>query len=119
MKKVNKRRVGGLYEQLAAEYLEKQGLHIKERNYRCRFGEIDLIATDGRYLVFVEVKYRCNAGSGSPLAAVDAAKQRNISRVAGQYLLTRVHALDVPCRFDVVGFEGTKPQWIKNAFDYC
>ena len=59
----NKRRTGGCYEAAAAVYLEKQGLVILRKNYRCRSGEIDLIARDGRYLVFIEVKYRNTAVS--------------------------------------------------------
>lgn len=49
---------GAYYEEIAAEFLKKKGLRIMERNFRCRNGEIDLIARDGRYLVFIEVKYR-------------------------------------------------------------
>ena len=114
----NKRRLGGVYEEQAARYLEEQGLVIVERNYRFRFGEIDLIAQDGEYLVFVEVKYRSSRNSGSPLAAVDAAKQHVISRVAKNYLLTCRRSVDIPCRFDVVGFDGDEITWVKNAFDY-
>ena len=114
----NKRRLGGFYEEQAARYLEEQGLAILEHNYRCRFGEIDLIAQDGEYLVFVEVKYRSSRQSGSPLAAVDAAKQHVISRVAKNYLLTCRRSVDIPCRFDVVGFDGDEITWVKNAFDY-
>ena len=67
-------------------FLEKRGLQIREKNFRCRSGEIDLIAQDERYLVFVEVKYRKNGRSGSSFAAVGREKQRIISRVAMFYL---------------------------------
>ena len=90
-----------------------------ERNFRCRMGEIDLIARDGRYLVFVEVKYRSSRRQGTALGAVGKEKQRVISKVAGYYLLTRCKSLDMPCRFDVVGIEGAEMFWIPNAFDYC
>ncbi len=113
----NNRRIGSFYEEKAAEYLERHGMHIVERNYRCRAGEIDLIAKDGAYVVFVEVKYRSTEGSGNPLDAVDIGKQRTISKVAKRYLLSRYHSLDIPCRFDVVGFEGNDICWIKDAFD--
>ena len=68
----NKRQTGAKYEQAAGFYLEQQGYEIIEYNYRCRFGEIDIIAKDGSYLVFCEVKYRSCKGKGSPLEAVDA-----------------------------------------------
>lgn len=115
----NKRALGEYYESLAVDYLKKQGLRILQRNYRVRSGEIDIIASDGEYLVFVEVKYRRTGDSGSSLCAVDAAKQRIISRTALHYLTTRKKNVDIPCRFDVVGIDGTQIHWIKNAFDYC
>lgn len=90
-----------------------------EYNYRCRRGEVDLIARDGEYLVFVEVKYRSSEDAGGPLAAVDHTKQRVISRVAKLYLLSHYHTMDIACRFDVIGFHGPHIQWVKNAFDYC
>ena len=60
----NTRKTGARYELLAAVHLEKCGYHIIEKNYRCRIGEIDLVACDGAYLVFVEVKYRKNNKKG-------------------------------------------------------
>lgn len=116
---MNKRKVGGFYEEQAALFLESQGLFIKERNYRCRLGEVDLIARDGECLVFVEVKYRFSMKAGNAWEAVDKKKQKNISKVAAQYLAIHFHTLDIACRFDVVGFEKDKPFWIKNAFDFC
>lgn len=90
-----------------------------EHNYRFRAGEIDLIARDGEYLVFVEVKYRSTEESGGALCAVDRAKQRILSKTAKHYLAVRRKNVDVPCRFDVVGIDGREIRWIKNAFDYC
>ena len=83
---MNNRAIGTDYEKRACEFLETQGFSVLERNFRCRQGEIDIIARDGTYLVFVEVKYRKTAGSGSPLSAVDFRKQKKISRVALYYL---------------------------------
>ena len=117
--KKNKRAVGSLHEEQAAAYLKSRGLRIVEANYRCRTGEIDLIARDGEYLVFVEVKYRRTSVSGEALCAVDGAKQRIISKTAKHYLTMRRKNLDLPCRFDVVGIDGAEIRWIKNAFDYC
>ena len=115
----NRRKTGTEYEQKTAEYLESLGWKILERNYRCRIGEIDLIALDGRTLVFVEVKYRFSMKAGNAWEAVDKKKQKIISKVAAQYLAIHFHTLDIACRFDVVGFEKDKPFWIKNAFDFC
>ena len=63
-KKINKRAVGTAYEKLAGEYLIKQGYEVLEYNFRCRMGEIDLVAKDREYLVFVEVKYRSSGRTG-------------------------------------------------------
>ena len=62
----NRRREGTQYEQRAAGYLREQGYHIREMNYRCRMGEIDIVAEEGDYLVFVEVKYRSGCVGGMP-----------------------------------------------------
>lgn len=110
---------GSCYEKQAAEFLKGKGLEILEMNFRCRMGEIDLIARDGRYLVFVEVKYRSTRSQGMAVDAVGKEKQRAISKVAAYYLLTHCKSMDVPCRFDVVGIEGEEIRWIPNAFDYC
>ena len=114
----NKRRVGGIYEQKAAEFLQENGLVILERNFRCRQGEVDLIAKDGDYTVFVEVKYRRGRSAGDSLAAVHPAKQRAVGRVAVYYLWSHNGNTDCPCRFDVVGIDGKEIHWIKNAFEY-
>ena len=81
-------------------------------------GEIDLVARDGEYLVFVEVKYRQNKTSGRAAAAVDRRKQHMISRTALLYLMCRGYSECTDCRFDVVAFDGEKIQWIRNAFDF-
>lgn len=89
------------------------------RNFRCRCGEIDLIAQDGEYLVFVEVKYRGSGSAGGSLAAVNKRKQYVITQVAKYYMMTRCKSAEQPCRFDVIGFEGERICWIPNAFDAC
>lgn len=114
----NKRKLGGSYERQAASFLQSRGLNILEYNFRCRLGEIDLVARDGAYLVFVEVKYRGFQSAGSSLEAVDRHKQRMICKTAAYYLLTKCHTCDIPCRFDVVGFDGQQIRWIRNAFDF-
>lgn len=113
---MNKRRLGGEKETAAAEYLEKQGYCVLEKNFRCRQGEIDLIARDGNYLVFIEVKYRADGRSGEPEEAVNTAKQHTIRRVAEYYLYRRRFPESTPCRFDVVGIKGNQIRITKNAF---
>ena len=115
---MNKRSVGSSYEALAERYLETQGYRILEKNYRCRQGEIDLIAMDGEYRVFVEVKYRKDERNGSPLESVDPRKQRRISRTASWYLMCHPETYRMPCRFDVVGIEGERITLIRDAFSY-
>lgn len=114
----DRRGTGAVYEQQAAEFLESEGYLILERNFRCRFGEIDIIARDGRYLVFAEVKYRASLRAGGPLEAVDFRKQGRISRVADCYCMRRHIMQDVPCRFDVVAVCGGEITLLRNAFEY-
>ena len=116
---MNKREIGTLYERKVGAFLEQQGYRILEYNFRCRSGEIDIIARDGEYLVFVEVKYRRTPGSGNPLEAVDRKKQQVISRTASYYCLTHGCGTGVPCRFDVAAVLGDEIRLVKNAFDYC
>lgn len=113
---MNKRSLGSEKENMAAEFLEKQGYRILEKNFRCRQGEIDIIANEGRYLVFVEVKYRADSRSGEPEEAVDAGKQYTIRRVALYYLYRNQLSETTPCRFDVVGIKGEKIRVTRNAF---
>jgi len=117
-KRINKRAVGTAYEKLAGAYLMQQGYEIVAYNFRCRMGEIDIVAKDGAYLVFVEVKYRSSEKNGSPLEAVDIRKQRIISKVASYYCLTHGYGETTPCRFDVVAINGEEYTLIKNAFDF-
>jgi len=114
--RVNKRKLGTEKEALAAEYLKQQGYFILERNYRNRFGEIDIIAVDGDYLCFVEIKYRSSREFGYPGAAVDSRKQRKIAQVANYYLMKSNIGLYVDCRFDVVSICGDEISLVKNAF---
>lgn len=113
---VNKRQTGTSYEIKAEEYLINKGYKILERNFRNRSGEIDIIAKDGEYFCFVEVKYRTTNDFGSPLEAVDYRKQNQIRKVAMFYLMKNKLSEWTPCRFDVIGFEGEKMTHIENAF---
>lgn len=112
----NRREVGAEYERQAGEYLKGLGYELLEYNYRCKKGEIDIVARDGEYLVFCEVKYRSGPKRGHPLEAVNMKKQRVLSQCASYYLMKKGLA-DVSCRFDVVGIAGEEITLIKNAFD--
>lgn len=115
---MNKRKVGQEQEVKAACFLRTQGYQILEQNYRCKKGEIDLIAREGQYLVFVEVKYRHTTGSGMPEEAVDLRKQRQISRVAAWYLAQKGLDVYTPCRFDVVAITEEEIRLYRDAFGY-
>lgn len=115
--KNNQREKGAFWEKKAGEYLKSKGYEILEYNFRCRAGEIDIVARDGEYLVFCEVKYRSGTASGYPAEAVDARKQKVISKCALYYLMKHKN-MENPCRFDVVSILDRDIQVIKNAFDY-
>ena len=115
-KNINNRAIGTKYEVLAAEYLKEQGIRVIEQNYRCPQGEIDIIASDGRYLLFVEVKYRSNTDKGYPAEAVTAAKQRRIRKTARYYQWEHRLPEEIPIRFDVISILGRELQYIQNAF---
>lgn len=116
----NQRKVGGRYEEVAVSYLTEHGLEVLEQNYRCRMGEIDIVAREKQTYVFCEVKFRTTESAGDPAEAVDRRKQATIFRVAAYYL--KQHGLweDTPCRFDVVAITGaggqTRIRWIPDAF---
>ncbi|MDO5156943.1 MAG: YraN family protein, partial [Eubacteriales bacterium] len=82
IKEQNKRKLGAKAEQAIKQYLNEHGIVVVEMNYRCKQGEIDVIARDGAYYVFIEVKYRTSLQYGSPQEAVHLKKQRTISKVA-------------------------------------
>jgi len=107
-------------EDLAAAHLQKLGYQIVAKNYRCIFGEVDIIAQDLDTLVFVEVKSRKSAMFGEPQEAVGPEKQKKLSRVALHYL--QKNRFDSCCaRFDVIAVrmfpDGVRIDLIRNAFD--
>lgn len=98
-----RRSLGASGEQLAAEHLQRRGFDVLERNYRTRWGELDLIAYDGDTLVFCEVKAR-RAGAGRPFDALHAGKQRQVRRMAASWLAERSDRPRAPhLRFDAIG----------------
>ncbi len=107
---------GAEAETLAAAFLEARGLKILERNYRCRLGEIDLIACDGVTTVFVEVRRRASRAFGGAAASITATKRLKLLKAARHYM-SRLRTLPL-CRFDALLIEGEPPriEWIRNAF---
>ncbi len=94
--------VGRFGEQLAAEALQTSGFVLLERNWRCRYGELDLVAVDGEVLVFVEVKTRSSVAYGDPAEAVHPAKAARLRRLALYWLAEHTDRYWPELRFDVV-----------------
>ena len=117
MGRTNLRRLGAQKELAAAEYLSGCGYRILEHNFYSRIGEIDLVASEGGYLVFVEVKYRRTNALGYPEEAVTPAKQRAVLGAARYYMFKNGYPPETPCRFDVVAVMGEEIRLIKNAFE--
>lgn len=113
---MNKRSLGAEKEKLAALYLEEKGYTILQMNYRCKIGEIDIIASYESAIIFVEVKFRNSRQYGMAVEAVSTFKQKKIRQVAMYYLVTRLHRSDVNCRFDVIGMDGDNITHITDAF---
>ena len=111
------RSVGSRYEAVAAEYLEKEGYRILTKNFRSRFGEIDIVAEEEPYLVFVEVKYRTKQSQGDPSEAVDYRKIRKITKTAEYYLVKKGISMERPIRFDIVSILPDEIRLLRNAFD--
>lgn len=98
---MERKEIGGMGEQIATDWLKKNGYAVIERNYRCKAGEIDIIACRGGTLVFTEVKTRTGDLFGRPAEAVGGEKLRRMRRAASWYL--QAHRIfDTPVRFDVV-----------------
>jgi putative endonuclease len=115
------RSVGARFEQLALEHLERAGLKLVERNFRTRYGELDLIMRDGNTLVFAEVRYRRDPRFGGGAASVGPGKREKLARAAQGFLQGRPHLASLPCRFDVIAFDGAADapacDWQRAAFE--
>ncbi len=106
---------GEAAEQKALKYLQQQGLKLITQNYRCKYGELDLIMQDQTALVIVEVRYRKNQQFGGALESINRSKQARIIAAAQHYLIN--HKTNAPIRFDVIAMTENNPlNWIKNAF---
>jgi putative endonuclease len=107
---------GTAAEEAAAQFLAGRGLKLLQRNYRCRFGEIDLILREGRTLVFVEVRYRRNRAFGGAAESITASKREKLLKAARHYMAE--HRQFPACRFDAVLLDGDNAnvEWVTDAF---
>lgn len=115
------RTTGAHFEQLALEHLQRAGLQLVERNFQTRFGELDLVMREAGTLVFAEVRYRRDGRFGGAAASVDAAKRAKLVRAAAGFLAEHPHLAALPCRFDVLAFNGDAAtatcEWRRAAFE--
>lgn len=110
-----KKLLGQYGEEQATELLRSKGYTILERNYRCRFGEVDIIARRGEEVVFVEVRTRTSASFGRPEESVNYRKVRRLALVASYYL-SRQGWPATTCRFDLVVILGDRVEHLPDAF---
>lgn len=119
-KKINLRQLGKVYEEEAEDYLKIKGMTIIEKNYTCPAGEIDLIAQHGYYLVFVEVRYRDFVSGEYSYESIRYFKQKRLRKIAQYYISTHEKWQNMPCRFDVLGFDssyrGVFESYFEDAF---
>jgi putative endonuclease len=120
--RLSRKLFGDKVEKQATLWLGKQGLTLLNRNYYCRWGEIDIIMEDSTYLVFIEVRYRKQSQYGSPAETVTERKQEKIRLTAEHFLLSHSQHHRKNCRFDVIAAQpGSSSDklsfnWIRNAF---
>ncbi len=113
--RVNKRSLGSQYEQMARDYLKNLGYMILAQNFYSRFGEIDIIARDHEYIVFVEVKFRKTKRYGYPREAVTYYKKQHLIKAA-EYFLLKYMGRETACRFDVIEILNDKLTHLKAVF---
>lgn len=111
---------GIIAEKIALKWLLERHLSLVDSNYRCRFGEIDLIMLDQEILVFIEVRLRSSANFGGAASSVTHKKQQKIITTASHFLMQNKKYRQYHCRFDVIAFESSTaencPLWYKDAF---
>ena len=113
----DRKNIGQWAENQAKDFLVKKGLKLRERNYRCKAGEIDLVMMEANTLVFVEVRSRRRADYGTAFESVTATKQQRLIKAAKHYLQTKQLFDKLPCRFDVISVRHDNDiEWIPNAF---
>ncbi|WP_218056551.1 YraN family protein [Gilliamella sp. wkB112] len=114
---MNNKKIGDHYENIARQFLIKQGLILLSHNSHYRIGEIDLIMRDEECIVFIEVRYRKNANFGPAEITVTPNKQSKIKQAAQFWMLSQnLNIEETEFRFDVFAITGKKQQWIINAF---
>lgn len=120
MTRTTTRQTGDTEESRALAHLCEHGLTLETRNFRSRFGEIDLIMRDGAITVFVEVRRRRHRAYGGAAASIGADKQQRIAKTALIYLSQRYSDCDMPMRFDVVAIDGEHREirWLRSAFEF-
>ncbi len=111
----NKREIGTEGEDRATTSLKKEGYRIIEKNFRSPFGELDIVAEEGGYLVFVEVKKRNSPVFGTSLHAINNTKKKHMIKTAMFYMKTH-RCFDRRVRFDVVGIDSENVKIVKHAF---
>lgn len=120
---MNKRSIGNIGEDIAVKWLVKnKNYNILDRNYSTGYGEIDIIAEDGKTLVFIEVKLRNGTACGYPYEAVNENKQRRICKAALRYVQRKYKTFDINIRFDVVELINKDGvyyiRYTENAFEW-
>ena len=115
---MNKRSKGSEWELKAGEFLSRHGIQVLEYNFRCKIGEIDIVGTDGKFLIFFEVKYRSSNKYGYAVEAVNKKKQSVILKVSDYYRITHNISPIQSVRYDVVAIENNIIKWIPGAFGY-
>ncbi|MBQ9815611.1 MAG: YraN family protein [Lachnospiraceae bacterium] len=113
---MNKREIGTAFEQEACRFLRDKGMEIICTNYTCKAGEIDIIARDGQYLVFCEVKFRSSGKAGGAFYAISKAKMDRITKAARWFMNERHISQNTFCRFDAVLIDGNEISHVANAW---
>ncbi len=113
---LNTRVVGGNYEEQCVNYLKQHGFQIAAQNYKCKIGEIDIIAVKNNILRFIEVKYRKNEFFGFPIEAVNKRKQNKIMKSALWFLGENKEYENMQCSFDVISITENDVEYLFNCF---
>ena len=114
--KLNTRNIGGIGEERAIRYLKNNEFKIVKQNYRCKVGEIDIIALKDNILRFIEVKYRKDESYGCPYEAVTGKKQNKIFKVSSWFLNENRQFENIQCSFDVISITDHRIEYIFNCF---
>jgi putative endonuclease len=121
---MNTRSVGKFGEQIAENFLKKNGINIIKKNYFSKFGEIDLIGIEKKTIIFIEVKYRKNNNFGFPVDSINDKKIDKINKTAEMFLYENENDYnDFECRFDIISIISNNNddydiEWLKNQYFY-